>query len=63
MFNMNTVTIPQTKYEELIRTSQKYDILYRIVYNRFQDLFDGILENLKEIDLDKINEILEKEEK
>lgn len=60
MFNINNgVTISLKKYEELIRTSQKYDILYRILYNRFKDLFDGIIDQLKEIDWDKYKEMIE----
>lgn len=61
IFDKDMVTIPQSKYEELIRTSQKYEILFSMVQKNFEDVFNDIWEQLKNIDFNKFNKI--KEEK
>lgn len=57
IFEKDIITIPQNKYEELIRISQKYDILYSVVLNRMKSLFDDILIKLEDIDLEKYNKL------
>lgn len=61
VFEKDVVTIPQYKYEELIKTSQKYEILYSLVYNKFKNIFDDVWEQLKDIDWKKYNEFKKEE--
>lgn len=61
VFEKDVVTITQYKYEELIKTSQKYEILYSLVYNKFKNIFDDVWEQLKDIDWKKYNEFKKEE--
>lgn len=61
IFEKDTVTIPQRRYEELIKTEEKYNIISRILYNNFKNILDDVWEQFKNIDFEKVKE-LEKEQ-
>lgn len=57
LFNYGKVTISTTEYRELIEKSQKYDMLFNVVYNRFKDTWDDLWDTLKSIDWERIEKL------
>ena len=57
LFNYGKVTISTAEYRELIEKSQKYDMLFNVVYNRFKDTWDDLWDTLKSIDWERIEKL------
>lgn len=57
LFNYGKVTISTTEYRELIEKSQKYDMLFNVVYNQFKDTWDDLWGTLKSIDWERIEKL------
>ena len=51
------VTISLSRYEELIKTEEKYNYLYSITFNHFKDLLKPVFDYLDDIDWKKFKEL------
>lgn len=60
LFN-NTVTISVKEYKELIEKSQRYEILFNVVFHKFKGIFDDVWDYLKSIDWERVAELTDKE--
>ena len=57
MFGNSTIKIPVKRFEELIKTEIKYNYLYSLLYNHFNNMLKEVFDYLDDIDLDKFKEL------
>ena len=51
------IAISLNRYEELIKTEEKYNYLYSIIFNHYKDLLKPVFDYLDDIDWKKFKEL------
>ena len=51
------IAISLSRYEELIKTEEKYNYLYSIIFNHYKDLLKPVFDYLDDIDWKKFKEL------